>query len=382
MPRPTKEFLDYFPFYCRGDERTDILKAKKGMVGYGVYISLLVKLYGEKGYYLNWNDNICCIFARYVGIPEDEVRDIISLLIDVELFDKDIYKRYSVLTSKEIQENYLFAITKRKNKQLDKRFDLVSVEETRISGEETPIYGEETHVSVTESTQIKEKEIKENKIIENDCRGGVSPTAEVAPLAETQTERRGGVAPPTEATTPAETQTERRGGVSPSVKTNGHAPVSDRQSSCRGGVSPPAKVAPPVKTKDPAPAKRGRMNNVILTDSEYEQLKASYTDIDSTIERMSSYMASTGKSYYSHYHTLLRWAEEDKARGSIAPVYKGYAPKTQTNTKAASRESEGGFGESYDFDEFFAAAVRRGQNLYPIPKENEQNEGVPIGTLH
>lgn len=315
MPRPTKEFLDYFPIYCRGDERTDVLKAKKGMTGFGIYISLLIKLYGEKGYYLNWNDNICCIFASNVGVSEEEVYETVNLLINVGLFNKDIYERYSILTSKEIQENYLFAITKRKNKDLDKRFDLVSAEETGVYGEETRVYGEETPVSVTESTQRKEKEIKENKSIENESRGGVSP----------------------------------------SVKTKDHTP---------------------------APAKRGRMNNVILTDTEYQQLKASYPDIDSTIERMSSYMASTGKSYHSHYATLIRWAEEDTARGSIAPTYRGYAPQTHTNTKAASRESEGGFGESYDFDEFFTAAVRRGQNLYPISPENGQNEGVPNGTLH
>ena len=178
MPRPTKEFLDYFPFYCRSDERTDVLKAKKGMIGFGVYISLLVKLYGEKGYYLNWNNTVCCIFSNNVGVSEDEVSEIVTILINVGLFDKEIYENHGVLTSKEIQENYLFAITKRKNKELDKRFNLVSAEETGVSVEETGVYGEETGVYGTESTQRKENKRKENKTIEKDivCEAAPAPT--------------------------------------------------------------------------------------------------------------------------------------------------------------------------------------------------------------
>ncbi len=274
MPRPTKEFLDYFPFYCRGDERTDLLKAKKGMTGFGIYISLLVKLYGEKGYYLNWNDNICCIFASGVGVSEVEVSETVSLLINVGIFDKGVYENYGVLTSKEIQENYLFAVTKRKNKELDKRFNLVSAEETRVYGEETP-------VSVTESTQIKENKRKENKKIEKE-----------------------------------------------SVFETPHIPT---------------------------PAKRGTMDNVILTEYEYEQLKSKYPDIDPLIERLSVYMASTGKCYPSHYATLIRWAEEDMTRTSIAPVYKPYTTKQPVKTKAASHERE----SSFDIDEFYQFAVSR-----------------------
>ena len=121
MPRPKKEFLDYFPFYCRGDERTDLLKAKRGMAGFGVYISLLIKLYGEKGYYLKWNNTICCIFANSISMPADDVADTVSLLLDVGLFNEDMYQKQGILTSKEIQENYLFAISKRRR---SKRCDL------------------------------------------------------------------------------------------------------------------------------------------------------------------------------------------------------------------------------------------------------------------
>lgn len=288
MPRPKKEFLDYFPFYCRGDERTDILKAKKGMIGFGVYISLLIKLYGEKGYYLNWNDTACCIFSNSVGVSVDEVSDIISLLIDVGMFNKEIYQKYGVLTSKEIQENYLFAITKRKNKELDKRLDLVSVEETGISGEETRVCGEETGVYVPESTQIKENKRKENKIIEKDS------------------------------------------GIGKAL---------------------------------PTPTPRGEMGNVILSEEEYERLCSRYPDIDMLIDRFSVYISSSGKRYASHYATLIRWAEDDKARREAEG---GQSHTFSDHTYGAPRtKAPPSVSDSFELDDFFALAVKKGQNLYP-----------------
>jgi hypothetical protein len=57
--------------------------------------------------------------------------------------------------------------------------------------------------------------------------------------------------------------------------------------------------------------KYGEYNNVLLSDSELEKLRAEYSDLDERIERLSSYMASTGKKYKSHYATIRNWARKD-----------------------------------------------------------------------
>lgn len=57
--------------------------------------------------------------------------------------------------------------------------------------------------------------------------------------------------------------------------------------------------------------KYGEYNNVLLSDSEMEKLRAEYSDLDERIERLSSYMASTGKKYKSHYATIRNWARKD-----------------------------------------------------------------------
>lgn len=63
--------------------------------------------------------------------------------------------------------------------------------------------------------------------------------------------------------------------------------------------------------KKPVKHKYGEYKNVLLTDEELEKLKAEYKDVDERIERLSSYIASTGKSYKSHYATIRNWARRD-----------------------------------------------------------------------
>lgn len=60
------------------------------------------------------------------------------------------------------------------------------------------------------------------------------------------------------------------------------------------------------------PCKReyGEFKNVLLTDDEYKKLEN--LNLILYIERLSSYIASTGKKYKSHYATILNWSRKDK----------------------------------------------------------------------
>lgn len=69
------------------------------------------------------------------------------------------------------------------------------------------------------------------------------------------------------------------------------------------------------KGKTPTKHKYGEFNNVLLTDEEFEKLKNKYpNDLNQRIERLSDYVASTGKSYKSHYATIISWANRDKSK--------------------------------------------------------------------
>lgn len=65
--------------------------------------------------------------------------------------------------------------------------------------------------------------------------------------------------------------------------------------------------------------KHGEYRNVLLTDEELDKLKAEFLDWEERIERLSSYVESTGKRYKSHYATIRNWARKDEAKGGKKP---------------------------------------------------------------
>lgn len=62
----------------------------------------------------------------------------------------------------------------------------------------------------------------------------------------------------------------------------------------------------------------GTFRNVMLSDAELDRLKATFPeDWDQRVERLSSYMASKGKTYRNHLATILNWARMDKAKAGV-----------------------------------------------------------------
>ena len=72
------------------------------------------------------------------------------------------------------------------------------------------------------------------------------------------------------------------------------------------------------KPQKPVKHKYGEYKNVLLTDEELQKLKTEYSDYEERIERLSSYVASTGKSYKSHYATIRNWARKDAERMPVS----------------------------------------------------------------
>ena len=70
--------------------------------------------------------------------------------------------------------------------------------------------------------------------------------------------------------------------------------------------------------KGQAPARSyGRYENVFLTDTELSELQAELPEKWAYyIERLSGYIASTGKKYKNHAATIRRWAADDTAKAA------------------------------------------------------------------
>ena len=64
----------------------------------------------------------------------------------------------------------------------------------------------------------------------------------------------------------------------------------------------------------PTRHKYGMYENVLLTDKEFQMLQEEFpNDFFDRIERLSEYIASTGKKYKSHLATIRSWARKDTA---------------------------------------------------------------------
>lgn len=85
--------------------------------------------------------------------------------------------------------------------------------------------------------------------------------------------------------------------------------------------------------------KYGEYHNVLLTDEDYAKLQAEFpTEYEALIERLSAYMASTGRAYKNHLATMRNWARRDLekgvARSSPIPQAREAPPVYRQQTKA------------------------------------------------
>ncbi len=70
--------------------------------------------------------------------------------------------------------------------------------------------------------------------------------------------------------------------------------------------------------KKPTRHKYGTYKNVLLTDEDMEKLKTEFPDDwQNRIERLSDYIASSGKTYKNHLATIRVWAKKDKEREAL-----------------------------------------------------------------
>ena len=72
----------------------------------------------------------------------------------------------------------------------------------------------------------------------------------------------------------------------------------------------------------------GRYQNIFLTDEELADLQVSFPAVwEQYIEKLSEYMASTGKRYQSHVATIRRWAGEDAKKAAPPTRNRDYSVK-------------------------------------------------------
>lgn len=88
--------------------------------------------------------------------------------------------------------------------------------------------------------------------------------------------------------------------------------ISDDCKCCRNPIQSNPNTNPNTKEKRTPAHRYGQYQNVLLTDGDMEKLRSEFpSDWQTRIERLSEYMASSGKSYKDHLATIRSWARKD-----------------------------------------------------------------------
>lgn len=164
----TNPGLDYFPldlnFY--NDDKVALIEAEFGIKGSTFIIKLLFKIYRE-GYYCSWDDDICMLFARQLGAEYtiELVCDLIKALIKRNFFDRTLYEKYKILTSKGIQRRYFEAVSRRKRVDIVEDFILVDTSLYKnlvcINDEFVNIFPK--NVDISKQSKVKERKGEESR---------------------------------------------------------------------------------------------------------------------------------------------------------------------------------------------------------------------------
>ena len=171
--RPTKAGLDYFELDCHMDEKVRLIQAEFGLKGFAVVVKLYQKIYGEFGYYCEWNEDSLLLFMSENGVSSrDEknlITEIVSACIRRNIFSKQLFNDFGILTSEGVQRRYLNATSKREMIVLKKEYLLIFVPKNSKNVVINSIYDGRNSIYDGRNSQSRGKESrgKERKVEES-----------------------------------------------------------------------------------------------------------------------------------------------------------------------------------------------------------------------
>ena len=115
-----KRGLDYFPMSTSfmHDRIVRRVMKREGDAAFATLVETLSYIYAGKGYYIPASDEFYDeLTDSLYNTDLDDVKRIIALAVECGLFDSGLFRQYGILTSADIQRQYLF-ITKRRSSSL------------------------------------------------------------------------------------------------------------------------------------------------------------------------------------------------------------------------------------------------------------------------
>jgi len=109
MANKIKTGLDYFPFDVNFFQD---LKIRKIIRVYGdsatsILICILCMIYKDNGYYIKWDEDTAFIISEILNSDEEKISLVVSKAIEIDFFNKEVFLKFSILTSRAIQKNWI-----------------------------------------------------------------------------------------------------------------------------------------------------------------------------------------------------------------------------------------------------------------------------------
>lgn len=153
MVRIKKKGLDYFPLNTDfiHDRAVRRLMKREGDSSLGILIEVLSYIYAGEGYYVDadrlfYEDLSAGLYEK----SADDVERVIRLAVEYGLFDSGLFERERILTSVEIQRQYLFSTRRRSVSPLEAAYCLLVNEEVADNktgaGDKSPAESEKTEL--------------------------------------------------------------------------------------------------------------------------------------------------------------------------------------------------------------------------------------------
>lgn len=170
--RPSKTGLDYFELDCQLEDNIKLIQAEFGLKGFAIIVKLYQKIYGSKGYYCEWNEDVLLLFMSENGVSSDNknlIENVVSACVRRDIFDKKLFDKYQILTSHGIQKRYLNATYKREKVNVKKEYLLISVGKNNKNVVINSISDGTNSINSDGNSQSREEKRKEEKSrVEND----------------------------------------------------------------------------------------------------------------------------------------------------------------------------------------------------------------------
>ena len=139
------------------DDKIRMIQAEFGLKGFAIIVKLWQMIYREHGYYCEWNEERELLFASEEGTDcsSNLIHEVVQACIRRDIFSKELFDKYHILTSRGVQKRYLTVTAKRKKAEVKKEYSLVKVTQNRINDGRN-------RVNEVDNTQSKVKESKVN----------------------------------------------------------------------------------------------------------------------------------------------------------------------------------------------------------------------------